>query len=243
MTPIFQIAEEEKIKGLLTKAPGSYFSLADSSGTVLIPAAFYKENRNEFWERVKMFLNSELAITGFYSVLNGSTRKVRSLFLIQKGNPESKPEIIMQPTEKPNIELVKENAELKAELAYLKIRMGELENDLEEEATLADEAKENSDKKPSIWETLAEQLIPLAAPIASALIQKLTNSDNGVQRTTKKTMGMQNPGPNAESPINNVQYKRPTINADLQADDNTRSALRYQSAETYTQNVEEDDDA
>jgi hypothetical protein len=240
MTPIFQIADEEKIKGLLTKAPGSYFSIADSSGTVLIPAAFYKLNRNEFWERVKMFLNSELAITGFYSVLNGSTRKVRALFLIQKGNPESKPEI-MQPTEKPNIELVKENAELKAELAYLKIRMGELESDLEEETTLADEAEENSDKKPSIWETLAEQLIPLAAPIASALIQKLTNSDNGSERIVKKTVGMPNTGPNAQPTPNNVQYKRPTTNADLQADDNTRSTLRYQSFETDNQNVEEDD--
>jgi hypothetical protein len=242
MTPIFQISEEDKIKDLLTKAPGSYFSLADSGGTVLIPAAFYKTNRNDFWERVKMFLNSDLAITGFYSVLNGSTRKVRPLFLIQKGNPDTKPEVIMAPIEKPNIELVKENAELKAELAYLKLRMSELEEDLEEETDLAEQVEEEKEKKPSIWESLAEQLLPLAAPIATALITKLTNS-NDSRGPIAPPMGMQNPRANAQ-PINgNVQYRRPNNPANLQGDDNTRSFVYDQPSQTENQTIEEDDDA
>jgi len=240
MTPIFQISEEDKIKDLLTKAPGSYFSLADSGGVVLIPAAFYKSNRNDFWERVKMFLNSDLAITGFYSVLNGSTRKVRPLFLIQKGNPDTKPEVIMAPTEKPNIELVKENAELKAELAYLKLRMSELEEDLEEETSLAEEVEEDKEKKPSIWESLAEQLLPLAAPIATALISKLTNA-NDSGRIVETPMGMPNARANAQSVNGNVQYRRPNNSANLQGNDNSRPYVYDQSVEAKNEEIEEDD--
>ena len=240
MTPIFQISEEDKIKDLLTKAPGSYFSLADSGGVVLIPAAFYKTNRNDFWERVKMFLNSDLAITGFYSILNGSTRKVRPLFLIQKGNPDTKPEVIMAPIEKPNIELVKENAELKAELAYLKLRMSELEEDLEEETNLAEEVEEDKEKKPSIWESLAEQLLPLAAPIATALISKLTNqNDSG--RIVETPVGMPNPRTNAQSVNGNVQYRRPTNTENLQGNDNSRPYVYDQHSQTENQNINDDD--
>jgi hypothetical protein len=241
MTPTFQISEEDKIKELLTKAPGSYFSLADSAGTVLIPAAFYKTNRNDFWERVKMFLNSDLAITGFYSILNGSTRKVRPLFLLQKGNPDKKPEIIMTPQEKPNIELVKENAELKAELAYLKLRMSELEEDLEEETDLAEQVEEEKEKKPSIWESLAEQLLPLAAPIASALIQKLTTPENEIGRTQQTPVGMQNPRTNVKPVTGNVQYRRPSNSVNLQSDDYTRPDLHGYNPETQNQTIEDDD--
>jgi len=229
--PVIQKADESKIQELINQAPGSFFGMI-SEGIKILPPNHYKE-RKEFFEKVKLHLNSELAGTGFYNIVNGSTKTTRAIFTIQKGNPETI-KTLPAMDRSADIALVKENAELKAELAYLKIRMDELTMQLEEQdADLAENEDLKEEAKPNPWANLAEQLIPVAGQLAAAIAAKfLTTSTNGTGSTQQGTVETRNPGANAATVTPTVQYRYPNSASNLQGNDNPRTDFRNYNSET-----------
>jgi len=229
--PVIQKAEESKIQELITQAPGSFFGMI-SEGVKILPPNHYKE-RKEFFEKVKLHLNSELAGTGFYNIVNGSTKTTRAIFTIQKGTPETI-KTIPAMDRSSDIALIKENAELKAELAYLKLRMDELTLQLEEQdADLAENEDLKEEAKPNPWANLAEQLIPVAGQLAAAIAAKfLTTSTNGNGSTEQGTMAAGNARPNAATVTPAVQYRYPHNSSNLQGNDNPGTDFRNYNSET-----------
>lgn len=193
MIPSFKISEDEKILELISKAPGNFFALNSPQETI-IPARFYKDQRQDFWKNAKSILASELTQNGTYIIMNGTTRKVKPLISVQKGDKSenSAPVIVME--ERSDIALVKENAELKAKLHYLELQLAELQENLEEAETSLDEAPETAPEK-NPWLSLAEQLAPAAGQILGAIAAKY------LQPTTPATQT-----PQQYAPI----YRQPT---------------------------------
>jgi hypothetical protein len=229
--PVIQKAEESKIQELINQAPGSYFGMI-SEGIKILPPNHYKD-RKEFFEKVKLHLNSELAGTGFYNIVNGSTKTTRAIFTIQKGTPQTI-KTLPEMDRSADIALVKENAELKAELAYLKLRMDELTMQLEEqEADLAEGEDLKEEAKPNPWTSLAEQLIPVAGQLAAAIATKyLTPQFNGTGSAQQGTMETRNPGANAATSTPPIQYRRTNSTGILQGNDYSGSDIRNYNPQT-----------
>ena len=230
--PVIQKNEESKIQELINQAPGSFFGMV-SEGVKILPPNHYKE-RKDFFEKVKLHLNSELAGTGFYNIVNGSTKTTRAIFTIQKGTPAAI-KILPEMDRSADIALVKENAELKAELAYLKIRLDELTAQVEEqEADLAEGEELKEEAKPNPWTNLAEQLIPVAGQLAAAIATKfLTPQQNGSAATQQRPMEAGNARPNVTTPTPAVQYRRPNSSGNLQGNDYSRPDLRNVDPQTF----------
>jgi hypothetical protein len=229
--PVIQKAEESKIQELIIQAPGSFFGMV-SEGIKILPPNHYKD-RKEFFEKVKLHLNSELAGTGFYNIVNGSTKTTRAIFTIQQGTPQTI-KTLPEMDRSPDIALVKENAELKAELAYLKLRMDELTAQLEEQdADLAENEDLKEEAKPNPWASLAEQLIPVAGQLAAAIASKyLTPQTNGTGSTQQGTMAAGNFGANATTITPPIQYRYPNRSGNLQGNDNSGADFRNYNSET-----------
>lgn len=170
MIPSFKISEEEKILDLIEKAPGNFFAL-NSPNEIILPARFYKDKRPEFWKMAKTLLTSELTQNGTFIIMNGTTRKVKPIISVQKGDKADNPAPVIVMEEKSDIALVKENAELKAKLHYLELKLAELTESLEDAETSLDEAPETPPEK-NPWLSLAEQLAPAAGQILGAIAAK-----------------------------------------------------------------------
>jgi hypothetical protein len=206
-----------------------------SEGIKILPPNHYKD-RKEFFEKVKLHLNSELAGTGFYNIVNGSTKTTRAIFTIQKGTP-STIKTLPEMDRSADITLVKENAELKAELAYLKLRMDELTAQLEEQdADLAESEEIKEEAKPNPWASLAEQLIPVAGQLAAAIATKyFTPQYNGNGQTQSGTMAPGNSGTNASTFTPPIQYRYPNSSRDLQSNDHSGADLRNYDPQTISE--------
>lgn len=170
MIPNLKISDEKEILELIGKTPGNFFSLHSQSETI-IPPRFYKDKRPEFWKEAKTYLESKLAGDGTYIIMSGTSRKVKPIISVLKGEKSDSPAPIIVMEEKSDIALVKENAELKAKLHYLELQLAELQENLEDAETSLDEAPEpEAVKNP--WLSLAEQLAPAAGQILGALAAK-----------------------------------------------------------------------
>jgi len=134
--PNLPAGSSAKILQLINEAPGNFFSL-EANGQAVLPAKFYKDIRPEFLTRIDTYLNSDLSSDGVYTINNGTTRKVRPIFYIQKGTAQVPAQLSMK-EDKSNLELVKENAELKAKLNYLQMQFDDLSAALEETEALPD---------------------------------------------------------------------------------------------------------
>jgi len=220
--PVIQKAEESKIQELIMQAPGSFFGMV-SEGIKILPPNHYKD-RKEFFDKVKLHLNSELAGTGFYNIVNGSTKTTRAIFTIQKGTPQTI-KTLPEMDRSADIALIKENAELKAELAYLKLQMDQLTEQLaEQEADLAEGEELKEEAKPNPWASLAEQLIPVAGQLAAAIATKyFTPQTNGQPGTSQGTVATGYTRANAQSVTPPVQYRRPNYTGNVQSNDNPGS--------------------
>ena len=214
MSVIVQKSNESEIRQLIDKADGNWFSLTGPNQKK-IPGKSYQGKREEFSRRIIDQLNLKTYPDGFYKVINGTNNQnATELFLIQKGTSEtiqSLPEM----DRSTDIALIKENAELKSELAYLKLRMDELTAQLEEqEADLAEGEEKKEAEKPNPWMTLAEQLMPLAGQVAAAIATKyLTPQTNGQEPTYIRPNVSANPGTNAAIVTQTVQYRKPNYSA------------------------------
>ena len=218
MIPSFKISEDEKVLELISKAPGNFFALNSPNETIL-PARFYKDRRPDFWKEAKALLNSELTQNGTYIIMNGTTRKVKPIISLQKGDKSDNPAPVIVMEERSDIALVRENAELKAKLHYLELQLAELQENLEDAETSLDEAPEVTPEK-NPWLSLAEQLAPAAGQILGAIAAKYlqptptptpqqyapqyrTPTGSGYYSTN--AMEGRNPGRNAEPDFNPVQ--------------------------------------
>lgn len=223
--------ERKKILELINQAPGNYFGLKGTSGVKISPA-YYKDKRSEFYDKIADWMASDLAEEGIYQVLNGTNKKTSPIFMIQKGSLAASPKIIIQEKDNSDINLVKENAELKAKLHYLELQLAELQEQLsDQEAELADQP-ENPDK-PNPWYALAEQLAPAAGQIIAALANKyLNNEPTGQGATQPRPMAMQYVRPNVKFDPGTVPGPGSYYPDYLQGNDNTRPDFRSQSTET-----------
>lgn len=218
--PNLTLKEESKILRLINEAPGNFFSL-EANGTTVLPANYYKDKRDEFLIRVNGYLNSDLSSEGIYTINNGTTRKVRPVFYIQKGI-STQPVTIQPPTmkeEKSDIALVKENAELKAKVQYLELQLADLQEALEEAETDLSEAPE-PEKKENPWYSLAEQIAPVAGQILAAVAAKyLNNENNGTQNRSgnpsARPMEVRHARPNVEPTFKSVPNQQPDNTTDL----------------------------
>ncbi|NCX93620.1 MAG: hypothetical protein EBX40_02970 [Gammaproteobacteria bacterium] len=122
MIPSIPATDLHKLRQLISEAPGSYFMLKGPQSIVL-RTANYKDNRDKFFTKVKDHLASDLAVEGSYQVCNGSSKTTTPIFLITKGSLAAiQPAVIIQDKQSSDINLVKENAELKAKLHYLELQ-------------------------------------------------------------------------------------------------------------------------
>jgi hypothetical protein len=170
MIPNLTLNEETRISDLLNKAPGNFFAL-NSGEEPRIPARYYKDKRGEFWNAAKSYLNSDLAGNGIFTIMAGTTRKVKPAFTIQKGDSSTAAPVIFMNEPKTDIALVKENAELKAKLHYLELQLADLQENLEDAETSLEEAPE-SDPQKNPWLALAEQLAPAAGQLIAGIAAK-----------------------------------------------------------------------
>jgi len=232
--PIIQKADESKIQELIMQAPGSFFGMV-SEGIKILPPNHYKD-RKEFFEKVKLHLNSELAGTGFYNIVNGSTKTTRAIFTIQKGTPETI-KTLPSMDRSADIALIKENAELKAKLAYLELQMEQLTEQLaDQEADLQEGEDFKEESKPNPWASLAEQLIPVAGQLAAAIATKyLTPQYNGNGQTQSGTMAAGNFGANATTTTPPIQYRYPNRSGNLQSNDHSGADLSNYHSETISE--------
>lgn len=237
MIPSVNFTDRKKLMELINQAPGNYFGLKGSSG-MKIRTAYYKDKRQQFFDKINDWMNSDLAGEGIYQVVNGSNKSTEPIFLIQKGNLSvGSPPIIIQEKDSSDINLVKENAELKARLHYLELQLAELQEDLEEADELSDAPK--PEEKPNPWHQLAEQLIPVAGSILGAIASKYLNGTqqpNGAGQTQPGAVEMRYPRgyapPNSEQIPGNGSGNPNNIQSyDYPGDD-----LRYGNFETQAQN-------
>lgn len=237
MIPSVNFTDRKKLIELINQAPGNYFGLRGSSG-MKIRTAYYKDKRQQFFEKINDWMNSDLAGEGIYQVVNGSNKSTEPIFLIQKGNlAGGSPPIIIQEKESSDINLVKENAELKAKLHYLELQLAELQEDLEEAEDLSDAPK--PEEKPNPWHQLAEQLIPVAGSILGAIASKYLNGNqqpNGAGQTQPGTMEVRYPRGYAPPHSEPIPGNGSGNSNDLQGYDHPGNDIRYGYSETTPQN-------
>lgn len=232
MIPTISHTDRKKITELVNQAPGNYFGLKGSSGPK-INLAYYKGKRDEFIQRLTDWLNSDLAGEGIYQVQNGSNKKTEAIFLIQKGTGSmgSAP-IIIQEKDNSDINLVKENAELKAKLHYLELQLAELQDQLAESEAALDEAPEPTEKV-NPWLALAEQLAPAVGSIISAVAANYIN--NGVKppgAVQPQPMAVRYPRANAQFNPGSVPGERSDRSGHIQGNDYPGANVRDQHIET-----------
>lgn len=242
MIPSITATDLHKLRQLISEAPGSYFMLKGPQNIVL-RTANYKDNRDKFFTKVKDHLASDLAVEGSYQVCNGSSKTTTPIFLITKGSLAAiQPAVIIQDKQSSDINLVKENAELKAKLHYLELQMSQMQEDLSLSEKELEEAPDPAEK-PSPWLQLAEQLAPAIGQVLGALAAKMLNpfisqTENGDERTgaTKPpAMAVRYARPNAEF------YNRPVPGqgfegaGDLQGSNHSGSGFRDKHSETETE--------
>ena len=230
MIPSYKISEEDKILDLIQKAPGNFFAL-NSPNEIILPARFYKDKRADFWKEAKTLLNSELTQNGTFIIMNGTTRKVKPIISLQKGNQSENPAPVIVMEERSDIALVKENAELKAKLHYLELQLAELQENLEDAETSLDEAPEVTPEK-NPWLSLAEQLAPAAGQILGAIAAKYLQptptptqapqqyapqyrKPTGSGYYSANAMESRNPGGNAQFDFEQVQSEGPNSSGDI----------------------------
>lgn len=219
--PNLSINQPDKILALINEAPGNFFSL-EANNSAVLPAKFYKDNRSDFLTRLNGYLNSDLSAEGIYTINNGTTRKVRPIFYVQKGinNAPAVIQSVMK-EEKSDIALVKENAELKAKVQYLELQLADLQEALEEAETDLSEAPE-PEKKDNPWLSLAEQIAPVAGQILAAVAAKYLQPDQKTDGTQNRSgndragnVAVRYPRTNAQLNFNQVQGQQPDNSGDL----------------------------
>lgn len=233
MIPTINISDRNKIQELINQAPGNYFGLKGSSGMKL-RSANYKEKRDQFLKKAMDYLNGDLAGEGFYTVMSSTNTKIEPLFNIQKGSSSmSAPPIIIQDSTSSDIQLVKENAELKAKLHYLELQLAELQEQLEDSEKELSEAPDPAEK-PNPWLSLAEQLAPAAAQIIGALAAKIISPPQYEQSpfrpgtTEQRPMEVRHPRTNAQFNPGAIPGQRSNYSHDLQGDDHPGTSFRDQ---------------
>lgn len=239
MIPTVNFSDRSKIAELINQAPGNYFGLKGSSG-FKIRTAYYKGKREVFLEKIMDYLRGDLAGEGFYQVINGSNRQTEPIFIIQKGSLSAgtPSPVIYQEKENSDINLIKENAELKARLKYLELQLAELQEELSESEKELSEAPDPVEK-PNPWLSLAEQLAPAAGQIIAALAAKILTPQNNESpirsgTTQSRPVEVRYPRPDAQSNPGTIPGQRPNNTDDLQSDDHPGSGFRDQHSETYS---------
>ena len=239
MIPTVNFSDRSKIAELINQAPGNYFGLKGSSG-FKIRTAYYKGKREAFLEKIMDYLRGDLAGEGFYQVINGSNRQTEPIFIIQKGSLSAgtPAPVIYQEKENSDINLVKENAELKARLKYLEMQLAELQEEL------ADSEKELSEapdpvEKPNPWLSLAEQLAPAAGQIIAALAAKILTPQTNESpirpgAAQSRPVEVRYPRPDAQFNPGTIPGQGSNHPNDLQGDDHPGSGFRDQRTETYS---------
>lgn len=155
----YNISEIDKILQAIASTPVNRLRLLNSDGKVL--TTYNKagvSNVEHFQKRILPYLTSDVSAPGIYTVEGAITNMGKGdgqkILAIEKKGHEvvAQPQIVIQ--EKPNtipgnLDLIKENAELKyktiyleAEIDRLNIRIEELEEELNEEPELAEAPKE-----------------------------------------------------------------------------------------------------
>jgi len=208
MIPVFTLSEDSKILELIGKTPGNFFALAEGNNSI-IPPRFYKDKRPEFWKDAKTYLTSDLAQNGNYTIMSGTSRRVKPIFSVQKGEKSNQPAPVIVMEERSDIALVKENAELKAKLHYLELQLAELQESLEDAETTLEEGPEKEPEK-NPWFALAEQLAPAAGQLIAGLAAKYLTpqptpqnfQNNGPQYRTPTGGGF-----NSASPMENRNFR------------------------------------
>lgn len=227
--PNLSLGSDSKILALINEAPGNFFSL-EANGSAVLPAKFYKDNRPEFLTRLNGYLNSDLSAEGIYTINNGTTRKVRPIFYIQKGTNQALASIPMK-EDKSNLELVRENAELKARLNYLELQFNDLQEQLAETESELSEAPEPN-PAPNPWASLAESIAPVAGQILAAMAAKYltpnTNeqSENRPGTTCTRPMEVRYPRRNVEYASEPLQNPGADHTGNLSGDDYPGAAVR-----------------
>ena len=223
--PNLPVGSDAKILQLINEAPGNFFSL-EANGAAVLPAKFYKDSRPDFLQRLNTYLLSDLSADGVYTINNGTTRKVRPIFYVQKGISQT-PATIPMKEDKSNIELVKENAELKAKLHYLQKQFDDLSADLEETEADLEEAPVSTEKNP--WHILAENLAPVAGQLLAAMCAKYLQNDEPQNRpgtTSARPVEVRHARPNVTASPGAVQNQQPNNTVNLQGDDYSGAAVR-----------------
>jgi len=227
--PNLSLGSDSKILALINEAPGNFFSL-EANGSAVLPAKFYKDNRPEFLTRLNGYLNSDLSAEGIYTINNGTTRKVRPIFYIQKGTNQALASIPMK-EDKSNLELVRENAELKARLNYLELQFNDLQEQLAETESELSEAPDPN-PAPNPWASLAESIAPVAGQILAAMAAKYLTPNTNEQSQNRPgtasagTVAVRYPRRNVEPIADQVQGAEPNYSGDLQGDDYSGAAIR-----------------
>ena len=145
--------------------------------------------------------------------------------------------IIIQDKQSSDINLVKENAELKAKLHYLELQLAELQDQLEESEKELSEAPDPVEK-PNPWLSLAEQLAPAAGQIIAALAAKIITPNNNDQPTNRAGGTQSNPvevrypRPDAYYTSSQVPGRKPNNPGDLQGNDYSGSDIRDYHSQT-----------
>lgn len=239
MLPTINFSDRSRILELINQAPANYFGLKSSSG-MEIRTKSYKDKRQDFYNEVSNFLNSDLSQEGFYQVMNGSNKGSlqKPIFAIQKGAAGmANPQIIIQEKNSSDINLVKENAELKAKLHYLELQLAELQEQLEDSEKELSEAPDPTEK-PNPWLSLAEQLAPAAAQIIGALAAKIISPDNESTirpgAAQSRPVEVRYPRTNAQFDPGSIPGQRPDHSNDLQGNDHSGPGFRHQYSETQT---------
>jgi hypothetical protein len=231
MIPTIPNNDRKKLTELVNQAPGNYFGLKASNG-FKIRTAYYKGKREDFCTRLNDWLSSDLAGDGIYQVVNGSNKVTEPIFLISKGNQSGNAApIIIQEKGNSDINLVKENAELKAKLHYLELQMAELQEQLSESEEALSEAPDPQEK-PNPWFTLAEQLAPAVGSIVAAIASKYINGEpKPTGAVQPQPMAVRYIRPNAQFNPGNLPGQRPDSSGNLQGNDYSRSDVRNQHTE------------
>jgi len=242
MIPSIPATDLHKLRQLISEAPGSYFMLKGPQNIVL-RTANYKDNRDKFYTKVADHLASDLAVEGIYQVCNGSSKTTNPIFLINKGSlAAAQPAVIIQDKQSSDINLVKENAELKAKLHYLELQMSQMQEDLSLSEKELEEAPDPAEK-PSPWLQLAEQLAPAIGQVLGALAAKMLNpfisqTENGTERTRATqppAMAVRYARPNAEFYYRPVPGQGSQGSGNLQGSNHSGSGFRDQHSETETE--------
>lgn len=218
--PVYRPTEASKIENLIADSPYNQI-IVHLEGKTVVPANKGKTDKKAQAERITRFIQSEVAPEGSYVVqgkLNNAERRGQALFIIQKGNgspavvsehfhtPKARqkagntgtPGILAEDAERlADVQLIKENANLKAEKQILEAKIKALEEQIESlEADLEeaeDELQELQEKHVQTlaeqpapvdrWAALAEKFAPVAEGIGLGIAERLADRFFGPSTT------------------------------------------------------------